>query len=103
VALEPLAALRVPLASATEQGVDVARVADAGLEAWSDVAPAAELRAALPASLRLGVLGRAESWLRCIADMSETELAEFGGAAAHWLTRLAEDPPTRPAPRARNH
>ncbi len=103
VALEPLAALRVPLASAAEQGVDLARVADAGLEAWSDVAPARELREALPASLQLGVLARAESWLRCIADMSESELAEFGSAAAHWLTRLADDPPTGPPPRARNH
>jgi hypothetical protein len=103
VALEPVAALRIPLASAAEQGLDLARVADAGLEAWSDVAPAVELRAALPASLQLGVLGRAESWLRCVADMAEAELAEFGGAAAHWLTRLADDPPTGPAPRARNH
>ena len=103
VAQEPLAALRIPLASAHEDGLDLPRIADAGIEAWSDVAPTAALRAALPASLQLGVLGRAESWLRCVADMSETELVEFGGSAAAWLTRLAEDPPLDPPPRARNH
>ncbi len=47
VAQEPLAALRIPLASAHEDGLDLPRIADAGIEAWSDVAPAAALRAAL--------------------------------------------------------
>ena len=103
VALEPLAALRVPLASAAADGLDLTRIVDAGIEAWSDVAPAADLRAALPASLQLGVLGRAESWLRCAADMSEVEVAEFGDSAAAWLVRLAEDPPLDPPPRVRNH
>jgi len=103
VALEPLAALRIPLASAVEQGLDLTRIAEAGLEPWTDLAPVAEVRAALPASLQLGVLARAESWLRCVADMAEAELAEFGGSAAAWLTRLAQEPPFGRAARARSH
>lgn len=103
VAIEPLASLRIPLASAAEDGLDLERIADAGIEAWSDLAPAAELRAALPAALQLGSLGRTESWLRCVADMAEDELPDFGGSAAGWLTRLAEDPPIGPLPRAGSH
>ena len=40
------------------------RVADAALEVWSDQAPLAELRRALPAALQLARLGRVESWAR---------------------------------------
>ena len=69
------------------------RVADAALEVWSDLAPAAELRAALPAALQLGRLGRVESWLRVCASMTDAELAEFGDAAAYWLLSLLDDPP----------
>ena len=45
-------------------------MADAALEVWGDVVPVAALRAALPSALRLGRLGRAESWLRVSATLT---------------------------------
>lgn len=67
------------------------RVADAALEVWTDVAPLAELRRALPAALRLGRLGRAESWARIEPHLDAGDLEDFGGAATAWLDRL-DDP-----------
>ena len=61
--------------------------ADAGLEVWSDVAPAAELRAALPAALQLGRLGRVVTWARCWSRRrSATSPGEagFGDASVAW-------------------
>ena len=55
--------------------------------------PAAELRAALPAALQLGRLGRVESWVRCQPALSDDELVEWGGAAVGWLGTLLEQPP----------
>ena len=97
--MEPLAALTLPLtvlADALGAGPDdpgLWRVADAGLEVWSDVAPAAELRAALPAALQLGRLGRVVTWVRCLAPMDDAELAEWGSAAGVALASLLEPPP----------
>jgi len=61
----PLAGLLVPLNVLSDRLGEpgprdprLRRVADAGLEVWSDLAPMRDLRAAL----RLGRLGRAESW-----------------------------------------
>jgi Phosphotransferase enzyme family len=93
---EPLAALMVPLrglASLLKCGPDdprVLRAAEPALEVWSDVAPLPALRAALPSALRLARLARAESWLRCLPSMTESELAEFGDAASYWLAEIAE-------------
>ena len=69
----------------------VERVADAALEQWTDVAPSTQLRKVLPAALRLGRLGRCESWVRCFASMDESELAEYGDAAAYFLAATAEE------------
>ena len=71
------------------------RVADAALEVWSDLAPMRELRAALPAALRLGRPGRAESWARVVPDLTGQDAEDFGGAAAAWLARVTEPVPVR--------
>lgn len=96
---EPLGALLIPLnmlAGRLEAGPDdprLRRVADAALEVWSDLAPAAELRAALPAALQLARLGRVESWARCCASMTPEELAEWGDTVPRWMATLLADPP----------
>lgn len=96
---EPMAALLVPLNVLAHRGQlapddpRLARVADAALEVWSDYAPLAELRAALPAALQLARLARTESWIRCTAAMSDAELAEWGDSAAYWLGSLLMPPP----------
>ena len=93
---EPLGTLMVPLGGVArhlEIPVDdprVRSVAEAALEVWSDVAPLPELRAALPAALRLANLTRCESWLRCLATMNDAELAEWGDAASYWLAAVAD-------------
>jgi len=71
----------------------LARVADAAIEVWSDLAPPAELRAALAPSLQLGKLARSESWARCLSNVTDTELEEFGDSAAYWLVEITEPPP----------
>lgn len=99
---EPMAALLVPLnVLAGRLRLDpadprLARVADAGLEVWSEYAPMAELRAALPAALQLARLARTESWIRCTAAANGAELAEWGDRAAYWFGSLTEEPPYRP-------
>ena len=99
VLAHPLTALFIPvnmLAHRLEAGPDdprLHRVVDAGLEVWSDVASPVELRLAVGDALRLGRLGRAESWLRVVATMTPSELAEYGDAAAYWLLALRNDPP----------
>ncbi len=97
--MEPLAGLLVPLNVLAHQlgagphDPRLARVADAGLEVWSDLAPMSALRAALPAALQLGRLGRVESWHRIASDLEGPDLAEWGEAAAGWLALLLEEPP----------
>jgi hypothetical protein len=99
VAMEPLAGLLIPLnmlARDLDAGPDdprLWRVADAALEVWSDVAPIADLRAALPAALQLARLGRVESWERVARSMAASDLAEYGDAASAWLGTLTADPP----------
>ena len=101
VVAHPLSALLVPLNIAGyDLGEDptdprLRRIADAALEVWSDLVPVRALRAALPAALQLGRLGRVESWLRCTASMNAAERTEFGPHAATWLGTLIEDAPVR--------
>jgi hypothetical protein len=98
--MQPLAALLIPLnvmahrLEAEAGDPRLWRVADAALEVWTDVTPARELRAALPAALQLGRLGRIESWARVCATMTQEELDEYGDAAAAWLDTLRLGPPT---------
>lgn len=96
---DPLTNLLVPL-DAVRRELDAPaddprlwRIADAALEVWSDLAPGAALRAALPASLQLARLARVESWRRCVATMTSEEQADWGAVPAQWLATLLEDPP----------
>jgi len=96
---EPLGVLLIPLNVLGEKlGADgddarLRQVADAALEVWSDLVPMADLRAALPAALQLGRLGRVESWVRCQPSLSDAELAEWAPVAAAWLGTLDAEPP----------
>jgi hypothetical protein len=99
VVANPLAGLMVPFnvlgyhLDAEPTDPRLRRIADAALEVWSDLAPMAELRAALPAALRLGRLGRAESWSRVVPDFTGDARAEFGNAPEEWLDRLLDPTP----------
>lgn len=99
VVANPLAGLMVPFnvlgyhLDAEPTDPRLRRIADAALEVWSDLAPMAELRAALPAALRLGCLGRAESWSRVVPDFTGDARAEFGNAPEEWLGRLTDPAP----------
>lgn len=96
---EPLGILLIPLnilGEKLEAGADdprLWRVAQAALEVWSDLVPMRELRAALPAALSLGRLGRVESWVRVLPSLSDDELAEWGHVAGAWLGTIDADPP----------
>jgi hypothetical protein len=96
---EPLGVLSVPLdilgqkLTAGPDDPRLWRVADAALEAWSDLVPSHELRAALPAALQLGRLGRVETWVRCHPSLSDVQLQEWGQAGAATLGMLLADPP----------
>lgn len=98
---EPLGVLLIPLNILGEKldadGDDprLWRVADSALEVWSDLVPMRDLRAALPAALSLGRLGRVESWVRCLPSLPDAELAEWGHVASAWLGTLDADPPLR--------
>ena len=93
---EPLGTLMVPLRGIAQHlGVPaddprIRGLAEPALEVWSDLAPLADLRAALPAALRLARLARCESWLRCYPGMTDAELGEWGDAAAYWLAEVAD-------------
>jgi Ser/Thr protein kinase RdoA (MazF antagonist) len=91
VLLTTLRVLRQNLDCA-EDDPRVIRVADSALEVWSDLAPAAELRAALPAALELGKLARSESWVRCLPSADDEEDEQLGDAATYWLRFLAASP-----------
>jgi hypothetical protein len=64
------------------------RVSEAALEPWSDLAPLPDLRAALDAGLQLGKLARAESWARCLGNLTDAETVEFGDAGTYWLQAI---------------
>jgi hypothetical protein len=64
------------------------RVSEAALEPWSDLAPLPDLRAALDAGLQLGKLARAESWARCLGNLTDAERVEFGDAGTYWLQAI---------------
>jgi hypothetical protein len=64
------------------------RVSEAALEPWSDLASLADLRQALDAGLQLGKLARAESWARCLRNLTDAETAAFGDAGTYWLQAI---------------
>ena len=100
VAANPLSGLLVPL-NELAYFLDepppgdprLRRVADAALEVWSDVTPISELRAALASALRLGRLGRAESWRRTAASLAPEDQAEYVGHCQQWIDMLPDEAP----------
>ncbi len=96
VVAPPLSVLHLPLnrfADLQEIGDDDPRVLDLAesyLEHWSDLAPLAELRAALPAARRLAALAKVESWLRVSTTFDDAGLAEWGTAVPAWVRTLAD-------------
>ncbi len=103
---DPLGNLLLPLVAAQRElrapddDPRLRRIADAGLEAWSDLVPLPALRAALPAALQLGRIARVESWRRCVASMTPEERAEYGWVPARWLGMLLDAPPVGATPSA---
>lgn len=100
VAACPLSGLLVPLNEVAyylgEPPPDdprLRKVADAALEVWSDVVPIDELRAALPAALRLGRLGRAESWRRTAGTLAPEDRAEYANHHQVWIDMLPDPAP----------
>jgi Ser/Thr protein kinase RdoA (MazF antagonist) len=64
------------------------RVSEAALEPWTDLAPLPDLREALDAGLQLGKLARAESWVRCLRNLTDAETVDFGDAGTYWLQAI---------------
>lgn len=100
VAANPLSGLLVPLnelayylGEPPPDDARLRRVADAALEVWSDLAPIDELRAVLPAALRLGRLGRAESWRRTAETLAPEDQAEYAGHYQQWIDMLPDEAP----------
>ncbi|MEP6816652.1 MAG: hypothetical protein ABI873_13990 [Marmoricola sp.] len=95
---EPMAVLLTPLGilvdrfSCAPDDPRLWQVAEAMVEVWSDLAPAPQIRAALPHALRLARLARHEAWLRATPPMSLAELADWGSAATYWLAALPRRP-----------
>ncbi|MGV8910666.1 MAG: phosphotransferase [Propionicimonas sp.] len=98
----PLADLLIPLRSqAHARAFDLAlgaddlaepglrRTLEAAIEPWTDLVPAADLRAAVPAALMMGVLGRSESWRRAVPEADAAARRAYGGACRDWLLELA--------------
>lgn len=102
VRCEPLGSLNRPLSQVRDQeGLDtddpaLMRIADAALEHWSDLATMAELRAALPAASRVGMVRAVVPWLRILADAetaaSVEELGDFASAGAETWPRSVAEP-----------
>ncbi|MEV6103812.1 aminoglycoside phosphotransferase family protein [Streptomyces sp. NPDC051940] len=89
----PFCSLMVPAARAREDhGPDALfRLRDAYLEPWTGHGRTpAELRRAVSLAWRLSALGRADSWGRFFPGASGGAGEE---ARAHWLMRLADEPP----------
>jgi hypothetical protein len=103
VVAHPFASMLVPLAMASPP--DAARLRDAYLEPWTDLAPRAELAATLELACRLAKIACAHTWLRAVgaepggrwaaaplrALASLLEPAWHGGASASTARR----PPSR--------
>lgn len=91
--LVPLNEVAYCLGEPPPDDVRLRKVADAALEIWSDVVPIDEPRAALPAALWLGRLGRAESWRRTAATLAPEDRAEYAGHHQQWIDMLPDAAP----------
>ena len=68
----------------------LARLRDAYLEPWSDVADRASLVAEVEAAVQVTKISRALSWERSLASASGDALAEYGPNVQGWLDELLE-------------
>jgi hypothetical protein len=100
---EPMAALLVPLGAYVDL-VDCApddprlwRMAEAWMQPWTDLATPRQLRAALPAAMRLARLPRHESWWRITPYLEGDVLTGFEAAGAEWLGAMPRPPLLSPA------
>ena len=67
-----------------------ARLRDAYLEAWTDVASRDELVAAATLARDLGCIGRSLAWERALSGLEPDDMDGHGDAVAGWLMELAE-------------
>jgi hypothetical protein len=91
VLLVTLRSLRSRLACADDDP-RLTRVAETGLEVWTDLVPIGELRAGLDASFHLGKLARAEANARCLANATDEEHADLADAVRVWLLAVTGTP-----------
>ncbi len=97
VVAHPFASMLLPLTDtrnrADERGAR--RLRDAYLEAWSDLAPHAELVETLELACRVGLIARSLTWLRAVGDASDRHWAT---APLETLAAILDAPTTRPGP-----
>lgn len=68
----------------------LARLRDAYLEPWSDLADRATLVGEVESAVQVTKVSRALSWERSLAGADEAALAEYGPYVAGWLDELLE-------------
>ena len=66
------------------------RLLDAYLEAWTDLAPRADLVRAAALARGLGCVGRSLAWERALLDLEPDEMDGHGDAIAGWLMEFAD-------------
>jgi len=85
--------LEVPYGSA-----ELYRLRDAYLEAWTDLVPVDDLRAATALALRLGAISRSRCYVRALAGATDEERAPWISGVGGWLAELLEPTPLEPPP-----
>jgi hypothetical protein len=68
----------------------LARLRDAYLEPWSDIADRASLLAEVEAAVQVTKVSRALSWERSLVGADAAALAEYGPNVQGWLDELLE-------------
>lgn len=93
VVAHPFASMLVPLGIVQrgEGDAAVARVRDAYLEPFGDLAAHAELVEALELACRVGKIARALKWDRALRSLPEGESGEHAGAAFSELASLLDE------------
>ncbi len=89
----PFGVLAIPLRIARAISLSdaaIARLVDAYLDAWSDVAPLADLRPMVPAAARLAGAQRFETYRRQFADVDPEAFRQWSGWAIGWLATTTD-------------
>jgi len=69
---------------------DMQRLRDAYLESWTDMYSRPDLSHLVLLARRVGVVSRAASWQRALADASDKDLVEYDFPVAGWLAELLD-------------